>query len=122
MKTALDFLKFFASLTPERMINIVLVCAIIFVGAWSFNSQENYRTERDEFKTKYDTLYKNYTIEVQRNVNNTNQISKDCNDRYNSYVEVKNAEINKLVIDFNDKYNKLLREVTKYSNKNNTNE
>lgn len=112
-----EFFTFFAKLSPSKMINIVLLGVIFFVGWWSWDSQEAFKAERDDFKAKYDTLYVRYTAQVDKNQMTQNQLKDSCQVRFERYADRKDAEIKSLVAEFNLKYSTMLKEITdKYDN------
>lgn len=108
----MGFLKFFAKLTPSKMINIVLVCLIIYMGWNSHQTKQEYRQEREDFKKKYEQLYIKYDAERDKNNQRQEKLSKDCSEQLQTYVKDTDKNIEKLTKEWETKYGTLLSKYT----------
>lgn len=101
----LNFMKFWASLTPAKMINILLLVVIIFISIHASKMQD----ERDKSQDNYDSLYLRYQDYIDKTIEYRDSQSKDCNERLMDYSDKKNAEIEELSREFRVKYVELLK-------------
>jgi TPP-dependent pyruvate/acetoin dehydrogenase alpha subunit len=104
-----DFLKFFVTLSNNAKLNVILLLACFSIGYWSYETQGNLAKQRDDFKDRYDKLYDKYTSSLDKNQKMQNELQANCNERFKTYRERKDVEVDKLVADYLVKYNELLR-------------
>ena len=110
----IGFTKFFAKLTPSKMINIVLLIGLFFL----YSHSESLKKERDDYKDRYTAEQNNHQKYVQTIQDARDKQTIDCNEILNDYTEKKNKEIDDLSKDFRKKYLDLLTLYQKVLEKN----
>lgn len=98
------FTKFFAKLTPSKMINIVLLGVIFYFVMHS----QDLKKERDNYKDRYQTEQDKHNTYVKSIQDSRDKQTYDCTKMIQDYVDKKNEEIDDLNKDFNKRYGELL--------------
>lgn len=99
------FTKFFAKLTPSKMINILLLIGLFFL----YSHSQDLKKERDDYKDRYQTEQNNHQKYVQTIQDARDKQTINCNEILSDYTKQKNKEIDDLSRDFNKKYLDLLK-------------
>ena len=115
----IGFAKFFAKLTPSKMINIVLLIVIIFL----YSHSQDLKKERDDYKDRYQSEQDKHNNYVKTIQDARDRQTYDCTKLIQDYLDKKNKEIFDLNNQFNKKYGQLLHLYEKLLEKRNkTNE
>lgn len=107
-----EFFQFFAKLSPAKMINVVLLGVIIFIGWHSYTTQEALRVERDDFKDRWETVSDKYNAQVTENQTIQNKLQADCAEQIREFNEKRDAEAKAFTDDMKEKYSILLKKLT----------
>jgi len=103
-----DFLKFFVTLSNAAKVNVILLCLVLAIGYWSYDTQSKLQVERDNFKDRYEKLYDKYQVALDSSQARQTKAQADCMNQFKTYRETKDAEVQKLVDNYMIKYNDLL--------------
>jgi uncharacterized membrane protein YhiD involved in acid resistance len=101
---SVGFAKFFAKLTPSKMINIVLLIGLFFL----YSHSQDLKKERDDYKDRYQTEQDNHNKYVKSIQDARDKQTVDCNDILRAYTDRKNKEIEDLSREFKNKYLEVL--------------